>query len=103
MGVEPQKEVVDQLKEKLSLLNTLIGNKKYVAADHLTIADLSLYSMMGQVHGIAATEKWDFNEFPNLNKWLERIPAEHPHLVEIATNMDQMEELIVKLQNNFKK
>ena len=103
MGVEPQKEVVDQLKEKLSLLNTLIGNKKYVAADHLTIADLYLYSMMGIVHDAAATGKWDLNQFPNLNKWLERIPAEHPHLVEIATNMNGIEELMAKLRKNVKK
>ena len=103
MGVEPQNEAVDQLKEKLFSLNTLIGNKKYVAADHLTIADLSLYSMMGQLHGVAATEKWDLNQFPNLNKWFERIPAEHPHLVEIATNMNGIEELMAKLQKNVKK
>ena len=103
MGVEPQKEAVDQLKEKISSLNTLIGNKKYVAADHLTIADLSLYSMIGQVYGIAEEEKWNLNEFPNLNKWLERIPAEHPHLVEIATNINGIEELMAKLRKNIKK
>ena len=81
----------------------MIGNKKYVAADHLTIADLSLYSMIGQVYGIAEEEKWNLNEFPNLNKWLERIPAEHPHLVEIATNMNGVEELMAKLRKNVKK
>ena len=88
MGVEPLKEVKDQVKDKISLLNTLIGNKKYAAADHLTIADLSLYSMMGQVYGIAEEEKWNLNQFPNLNKWNERVQAEHSHLVEIASKTD---------------
>ena len=89
---------MNQLKEKLSLLNTLIGNKKYVAANHLTIADMSLYSMM-----VEATEKWDLNEFPNLNKWFERIPAEYPHLVEIATNMNGIEEFLAKIRKSVKK
>ena len=101
MGVEPQKEAVDQLKEKLFSLNTLIGNKKYVAADHLTIADLSLYSIAANLQGFMASEGLDLNQFPNLKKWLETISAEHPQLFEIASKMDGLEELKAKIQKNF--
>ena len=101
MNVEPPKESLDQLKEKISSLNTLIGNKKYVAADHLTIADLSLFSTMGQIKGISAAEKWDLNEFPNLKRWLETLQDQHSELAEIASRMDGLEEWITKLKKNL--
>ena len=101
LGVEPPKEALDQVKEKINLLNTLIGNKKYVAADHLTIADLYLYLMMGQIHNIAAEAKWDLNQFANLKKWHQTFSTEHPQLVEIGSRMDGIEELVPKLKKNL--
>ena len=100
-NVDPPKEAVDQWKEKISLLNTLIGNKKYVAADHLTIADLSLYPIAANLQGFMASEGLDLNQFPNLKKWLETISAEHPQLFEIASKMDGLEELKAKIQKNL--
>ena len=104
MGVEPSKEVIDQWKEKISLLNTLIGNKKYVAADHLTIADLSLYSitsLAANLQSFMVLEAVDLNQFPNLKKWLQTIQAEYPHLFKIASTTDGLEELKAKIQKNF--
>ena len=101
LGVDPPKEAKEQWKEKISLLNTLIGNKKYIAADHLTIADLSLYSIAANLQGFMALEGLDLNEFPNLKKWLETMSAEHPQLFEIASKMDGLEELKAKIQKNL--
>ena len=92
---------MDQLKEKISQLNTLIGNNEYVATDHLTIADLSFYSMREQIFSFAEAEKLDLNQFHNYKKWFDRITTEHPHLVEIASRMDGIDELLDKLKKNL--
>ena len=101
LGVDPPKEAIEQWKEKISLLNTLIGNKKYVAADHLTIGDLLLYSVAANLQGFMASEGLDLNQFPNLKKWLQTISAEHPQLSEIASKIEGLEELKAKIQKNF--
>ena len=79
---------MDQLKDKISKLNTLIGNNEYVATDYLTIADLLFYSMIEQILGFVEAEKLDLNQFNNYKKWFGRITTEHPHLVEIASRMN---------------
>ena len=102
LDVDPPKEAIEQWKEKISLLNTLIGNKKYVAADHLTIADLPLLSSVAaNLQSFMVLEDVDLNQFPNLKKWLQTISAEHPQLSEIASKMDGLEELKAKIQKNF--
>ena len=92
--LESSKKEANYLKEKISKLDTLIGNKEYVAADHLTIADLSLYSMREQILRFAEAEKLDLNQFHNFKKWFDRITTEYPHLVEIASRMDVIDELL---------
>ena len=92
---------MDQLKDKLSLLNTLIDDKKYVAADHLTIADLLFYSLKEHILDFVKTEKLDLNQFNNLKMWFDRIATEYPDFVEIASRMDGLDELVDKLKNNL--
>ena len=90
--------------ENMNLLNTLIGNKKYVATDHLTIADLYLYTMIISMRVSVACKRYErmrrsmhdsenrlfmelgrlsiteikyLDELPNLIKWYQTFSIEH--------------------------
>ena len=88
---EPTKEAIDELKGKIALLNTLIGDKKYLTGDHVTLADYSIFIFGLYLEKHCST--FDMNEFPNVKKWIETLSNEHPHVVEIVSNFDGIEEL----------
>ncbi|CAG2104324.1 unnamed protein product [Medioppia subpectinata] len=72
-------EKVEKLKTKLKLLDQLIGDKRYLTGEHLTIADLSL---------LAATSYPDWNDFdlsdyPNYKRWYNTLKNELPYYQEI--------------------
>jgi glutathione S-transferase len=62
-----------------SILNAHLNGRRYVAADRLTIADLSLCGYLFWPEEIGV----DWDDYPNLRDWLERIRGEprwvHPY------------------------
>ena len=46
-----------------------LENERFMAADHLTIADVSAYSEIGQLQ-IEYTNLFNFDSFPNIKRWL---------------------------------
>ena len=96
MDKEPPKEFKAEMQEKLKLLNTFIGDKKYVAGDHLTIADFSLFSSASYFDWV----QMDLNEAPNVSNWIKRIKDEHSYANEVSTQFDGMDELKVALNQN---
>lgn len=87
-------EVVDQLKDKLKLLNTFIGNNKYVTGDHITIADFALFLTGFNLENTG----FDLTEYPGVNNWIKTVSTEHPYTVEIAGEMEQMEEFTERIK-----
>ena len=90
MDKEPTKEAIDELKGKIALLNTLIGDKKYLTGDHVTLADYSIFIVGFYLEN--KCKSFDLSEFPNVKKWVETLSNEHPHAVEILSNLDGIEE-----------
>ena len=88
-GKEPPKEAVDELKEKLALLNTLIGHQKYSIGDHVTLADYAIF--ITTIH----LEKMNFDliEHPNVKKWIKTLSTEHPDVINVASNFDGIDEI----------
>jgi glutathione S-transferase len=60
-------------------LDTLIGDNKYVAGTHLTIADLSFLASSS----IFTVTDYDLSDYPNVKEWLERLETELPYFDEI--------------------
>jgi glutathione S-transferase len=62
-----------------TILNVHLGGRRYVVGDRLTIADLSLCGYLYWPEEIGV----DWNVYPSLRDWLERIRAEprwvHPY------------------------
>ena len=96
MDKEPPKEFKAEMQEKLKLLDTLIGDKKYVAGDYLTIADLSLFSSTTYFDWV----QMDLNETPNVSNWIKRIKDEHSYVNEVSTQFDGMDELKAALNHH---
>ena len=96
LSVEPPKEVVNQLKEKIILLNTLIGDKKYVAGDHLTIADFSLFASASYFDWL----QMDLSETPNVSNWIKRIRNEHRYVNDVVAQFNDIEELKASLKQH---
>jgi len=78
-GIEPTEEKVQAVKNNLKLLDTLIGDNKYVAGTHLTIADLSF---LASSTVFVATD-YDLSDYPHVKEWLERLQTELPYFDEI--------------------
>jgi len=75
-GTEPTEEQLTSLKNTLKLLDTLIGSNGYVAAKHLTIADLSLLSGSA----IFSAVNYDLSDYPNVKQWYEKLQNELPYV-----------------------
>ncbi len=60
-------------------MDTLIGDNKYVAGTHLTIADLSLLASST----IFEIFDYDLSDYPNVKEWFERLQTELPYFDEI--------------------
>ena len=70
---------VNSIKSEYNFLEKRLSEpgQTYVAiADRPTIADFAIYPLANE--GVAATADIDFNEWPNLKKWSERVSSLPP-------------------------
>ena len=79
-GAEPTEQQVTNFKNNLKLLDTLIGDNKYVAGNELTIADLSI---VATITTLAINDFKDLADAPNVKRWLDRLTKELPYYEEI--------------------
>lgn len=70
---DPEKEA--EVKKVLDYVDKLLAKQTYVAATHLTIADLS---MDGSISFLDA-KAWNFGSWPNIVAWRGRLRAEPWH------------------------
>ncbi len=76
----------------MKLLDTLIGDNKYVAGTHLTIADLSF---LASSTVFLATD-YDLSDYPNVKEWLERLQTELPYFDQINGNLKEEFQAVVE-------
>lgn len=81
LGKERNGEHEQAFKDKLALLEMQLEGKKFVAADHLTIADFSIYTTLGVVNVYG----FDMSPFKNISAWSERI-EQLPYNKEVNTD-----------------
>ena len=94
-GFPPNEDAVNAYKQTIKLLNDLIGDKKYLVGDHLTIADLSVSATTS---GQLIFDK-DLSEYPNLKRWLLDMKADVPYFDEInGIPLDEMMAYMMKMK-----
>ncbi|XP_054165849.1 uncharacterized protein LOC128963372 [Oppia nitens] len=78
-GVDPPEEKVNALKNNLKLLDTLIGDNKYLVSDNLTIADLTVLATSVTLDNL----DFDIESYPNLKRWYSILSSELPYFEKI--------------------
>uniref|UniRef100_A0A2H1WDA0 SFRICE001900.2 n=1 Tax=Spodoptera frugiperda TaxID=7108 RepID=A0A2H1WDA0_SPOFR len=76
----PTQKHLNDLEEAYGMVEAYASKYKYIAADHLTIADLSLAMTMGAAQVI---HKLDHKKFPNTYNWLSLVEKE-PYFIQIG-------------------
>jgi len=65
---DPQKEI--KFKDALNLIETFLGNQKFLTGDHYTIADISIFTTLDFVEMLG---KYSFEKYSKINTYLERL------------------------------
>ncbi|CAG2114719.1 unnamed protein product, partial [Medioppia subpectinata] len=78
-GVEPHENSVKNFKNNFKVLDTFIGDNKYVAGNELTIADISYLSTLT---ALALNDYKELDDFPNVKNWFFRVQKELPYFNE---------------------
>ena len=76
----------------MKLLDTLIGDNKYVAGNELTIADLSV---LASTTILEINDYKDLNDFPNVKAWFDRLRKELPYYEEVNGDLDKVFQQII--------
>uniref|UniRef100_A0A2M4BZN3 glutathione transferase n=1 Tax=Anopheles marajoara TaxID=58244 RepID=A0A2M4BZN3_9DIPT len=63
-----------KMKDAVDFLNTFLDGQKYVAGEHLTVADLSILATVS-TYDVAGFE---LAKYPNVQKWYDNIRKEAP-------------------------
>ncbi|XP_050100534.1 glutathione S-transferase 1 isoform X1 [Anopheles aquasalis] len=63
-----------KMKDAVDFLNTFLEGQKYVAGEHLTVADLSILATVS-TYDVAGFE---LAKYPNVQKWYDNIRKEAP-------------------------
>ncbi|XP_059059082.1 glutathione S-transferase 4-like [Achroia grisella] len=64
---EIRKPLKDDLNATLKFLNGFLNDSKWVAGDHPTIADTSIYASVSSILAVG----WEISEFPNIQRWIK--------------------------------
>jgi glutathione S-transferase len=86
-GTEPTEQQTTNFKNNLKLLDTLIGDSKYVAGNELTIADISV---LASTSLLEINEQKDIADLPNLKGWYNRVKAQLPYFEEVNGGVKEL-------------
>jgi len=78
-GREVNPEKAEPLREALKFLDGFVSKHKFAAADHLTIADISLAATASGYEAL----RYDISAYPNIVSWLGRVKAAIPSYDEV--------------------
>jgi len=73
-------EKLKTFKQSLTYLDGFLEGRPYAAGDRLTIADLALLSSLTFIEII---KSFDFGEWSNISKWLNKLKTELPYYTEL--------------------
>ncbi|XP_067136272.1 glutathione S-transferase 1-like [Centruroides vittatus] len=78
-GAKPDEEKRKILKDSTAILDEILSKSQYTAADHVTLADLSILAGIG----FAEVMDIDFSEFKHIKNWKEKLEKELPYYKEV--------------------
>jgi len=85
-GIEPTELQITTYHKNLQLLDTLIGDQKYVAGNELTIADLSVLATLGI---LVVNDYKDLDAVPHVKTWFKRMEKELSYYNEVNGHLKE--------------
>ncbi|KAM3961683.1 LOW QUALITY PROTEIN: glutathione S-transferase 1-like [Aphomia sociella] len=67
---EISKNMIRNLLDAYEMLEMYLSDSKYIAADHMTIADISILTTVSSLHGLHPIDE---QRFPKLKQWLSTM------------------------------
>uniref|UniRef100_A0A182JTD3 glutathione transferase n=1 Tax=Anopheles christyi TaxID=43041 RepID=A0A182JTD3_9DIPT len=71
---QPSAELQKKLQQALDLTEKFVSDRRFIAADHLTLADIFVLSSITALEWI----RYDLEHYPGIRGWVERVTAEFP-------------------------
>ena len=78
-GMEATEDQIKAFKNNMKIMDDLIGQKKYLTGNELTIADLSILANTVMLD----LTKYDVSEYTNFNRWRAQLKNELPYYEEV--------------------
>jgi len=75
----PSADAIKLYREKLQVLDDFLKGRKYLVGEKRTLADLSIYAMIG----MKAIPDYDISDFKNVQAWFNRLRDELPYDEEV--------------------
>ena len=85
-GEEEEKKLIAAMNEKLDKFVAILGDKKFLAGDNMTLGDIHIYSMLSLFDRVSGVWKSDDNA--TLKAYYGRIEA-NASIAKCTANMDQ--------------
>ncbi|XP_058121092.1 glutathione S-transferase D5-like [Anopheles ziemanni] len=84
-GKQPSEELKEKLKKALDLTEKFVTERAFVAADHLTIADIFV---LGSVTALGWV-KYGLEAYPGIQSWVAKVTAEFPDYAEFHKELTE--------------
>ncbi|KFB53524.1 AGAP004173-PA-like protein [Anopheles sinensis] len=84
-GKQPSEELKEKLKKALDLTEKFVTERAFVAADHLTIADIFV---LGSVTALGWL-KYGLEAYPGIRSWVAKVTAEFPDYAEFHKELTE--------------
>lgn len=75
---DPAREAA--VRDKLTILNTILGQRSYTAGDNITIADFGIISTLSMLQAA----KFNCDSYPNVINWINKVIANVPFYDEVT-------------------
>ncbi|CAG2169353.1 unnamed protein product [Oppiella nova] len=98
LGVDPPQDKVDAVNNIIKIIDTVIGDNKYLTGDELTIADLSL--LAGTIY--IEWAQYDLSEYPNYQRWYSYLKTDLAYFAEINEfSEEEKHQMVDKVRAKF--
>src|SRR5262249_47763126 len=91
VGEVPDQDKMTSMDNNMKLLDQLIGDSKYVAGRHLTIADLTILANVMSEAMIMTKDGFDLEQLPNFRRWYQNLKNELAYFDEVLMSTSQAE------------
>ena len=97
-GIDPSESQINNYKNQIKLLDTLIGDQPFVCGSELTIADITL---LASSTALSINNFQDIKDLPKVKTWYERLKNCLPYFEEVNGHIPGLYKQFVESKQLF--